>query len=63
VFMLSSIAYPTGTELPPGASGTALLSGRCDHYHLPVRQISGPLGVATTAVLMCPRSPWEVATT
>jgi len=63
VFMLSSIAYPTGTELPPGASGTALLSGRCDQYCIPARQISAPLGVATTAVLMCPRSPREVATT
>ncbi len=63
VFMLSSIAYPTAHELPPGVSATALLSGRCDRYCLPARQISESLGIATTAVLMYPRSPREVATT
>jgi len=61
VFMLSSIAYPTGDELRPGASATALLSGQCERYCLPARQISESLGVATTAVLMYPRSPREVA--
>ena len=62
VFMLSSIAYPAGDELPPRVSGTALLSGRYDRYCLPARQIAESLGVATTAVLMCPRSRREVAT-
>ena len=63
VFMLSSIAYPTAHELPPGTSATALLSGRCDRYCLPARQISESLGIATTAILMYPRSSREVATT
>ncbi len=62
VFMLSSVAYPTGDELPPGTSATVLLSGQCDRYYLPARQVSESLGVATTAVLMYPRSPREVAT-
>jgi len=61
VFMLSSVAYPNDHELPPGASATALLSGQCDRYCLPARQVAASLGVATTAVLMYPRSPREVA--
>jgi hypothetical protein len=63
VFMLSSVAYPTGDELPPGTSATALLSGQCDRYCLPTRQVSESLGVATTAVLMYPRSQREVTGT
>jgi hypothetical protein len=54
------VAYPVDAGTALDGPVEVLLSGRTPHDHVPVRMISEALGVSTTAVLACPRSPRQV---